>query len=86
VYMFQPRGALLRTENKKIACHFVGPLVIYKAFSPTHFLLMSLDGKIYPQLIEETRLKPGKIRTFNGNVHTLAELKRVLRDSLPHCS
>jgi hypothetical protein len=78
VYMYQPRGAILQTGSKKIACHFVGPLVIYQAVSPNQFLLMSLDGKVYPHLIEDTRLKPGYIRTARGNVSTLADLKAVL--------
>jgi hypothetical protein len=29
-------------------------------------------------LVEETRLKPGYVRTSQGNVSTLAELKRVI--------
>ena len=78
VYMFQPRGALLQSGTRKIACHFVGPLVIYKALAPTMFLLMSLDGKVYPHLVEETRIKPGFIRTPLGNASTLSELKSML--------
>ncbi len=39
---------------------------------------MSLDGQIYPYLVEETRLKPGTIRTSQGNVNTLAQLKQAL--------
>ena len=79
VYLHQPSSAILRTGSRKIRCKFVGPLVIYKAISPTQFLIMSLTGEIYPRLIEETRMKPGVIRTTKGNVRTLAELKAVLR-------
>jgi hypothetical protein len=79
VYLYQPRGALLQTGTKKIACHYVGPLVIYKAVSPNQFLLMSLDGIVYPHLIEETRIKAGYIRTTQGNVSTLADLKQIIR-------
>ena len=68
----------LQTGSRKIACYFVGPLVIYKAIGPNQFLLMSLTGQIYPHLIEETRLKPGSIWTSKGNVSTLAELKGTL--------
>jgi hypothetical protein len=78
VYLYQPKGSILQTGSRKIQCHFVGPLVIYKTLAPNQFILMSLDGKIYPHLIEETRLKPGYIRTSQGNVSTLAELKRVI--------
>jgi len=82
VYLFHPKGAHLQSGSRKIACQFVGPLVIYKAISPTQFLLMSLDGKLYPQLIEETRLKEGFIRTSMGNAKTLAELKQALLGKL----
>ena len=79
VYVYMPRGAMLQSGSRKIACHFVGPLVIYRAVSPNQFFLMSLDGVVYPHLIEETRLKPGTIHTTAGNVSTLAKLKEVLR-------
>ena len=82
VYLYQPRGALIQSGSKKVACSFVGPLVIYKAISPRQFFLMSLDGILYPHLIEETRIKPGKIYTSLGTVTTLADLKRVLRAGL----
>ena len=59
VYMYQAKGSIVQTGSQKIACYFVGPLVIYKAIGPNQFLLMSLSGQIYPHLIEETRLKPG---------------------------
>ena len=48
---------------------------MYKAMGPNQFQLMSLSGQIYPQLIEETRLKPGSIWISKGNVSILAELK-----------
>jgi len=79
VYLYHPRGAYLQTGSRKIKCEFVGPLVIFRTISPNLFMLMSLDGLVYPHLIEETRLKPGFIRTVVGNVSTLAELKQVLR-------
>ena len=60
VYMYQARDSMVQTGSRKVACFFVGPLVIFKAVGPNQFLLMSLDGQIYPHLIEETRLKPGK--------------------------
>ena len=82
VYLHLPSGALLQTGSRKIRCQFVGPLVIYRAVSPTQFLLMSLDGVLYPYLIEEARIKPGHIRTTQGNVSTLADLKTVLRTAL----
>ena len=79
VYMYHPRGSLLQTASKKIKCEFVGPLAIYKRVSPNQFLLMSLDGYLYPFLVEETRIKPGFIPTTRGNVSHLAELKKIIR-------
>ena len=79
VYMYHPRGSLLQTASKKIKCEFVGPLAIYKCVSPNQFLLMSLDGYLYPFLVEETRIKPGFIPTTRGNVSHLAELKKLIR-------
>ena len=80
--MYQARGSMVQTGSRKIACFFVGPLVIYKAVGPNQFLLMSLDGQIYPHLIEETRLKPGTIWTSKGNVTTLVELRQALSTGL----
>ena len=34
VYMYNPSGSQLQTGNRKIQCHFVGPLAIYKCISP----------------------------------------------------
>ena len=82
VYMYQAKGSIVQTGSRKIACYFVGPLVIYKAIGPNQFLLMSLTGQIYPYLIEETRLKPGTIWTSKGNVSTLAELKGALNANI----
>ena len=59
VYMFQAKGAIIQSSSRKINTYYVGPLVIYKAIGPNQFLLMSLDGIIYPKLIEESRLKAG---------------------------
>ena len=50
VYMYQAKGSVIHTGSRKIACYFVGPLVIYKAIGPNQFLLMSLTGQIDPPL------------------------------------
>ena len=34
VYMYQARGSMVQTGSRKIACFFVGSLVIYKAVGP----------------------------------------------------
>ena len=43
---------------------------------------MSLDGYLYPFLVEETRIKLGYIPTTRGNVSHLAELKKIIRSRL----
>ena len=78
VYMYQARGSMVQTSSIKIACFFVGHLVIYKAVGPNQFLLTSLDGQIYPHLTEETRLKQGTIWISKGNV----ELRQALSTGL----
>ena len=78
VYMFQARGAMVQSTSRKINTYYVGPLVIYKAIGLNQFLLMSLDGIIYPKLMEESRLKTGSLWTHKGKVTTLAELRHAL--------
>ena len=82
VYMFQARGSVIETGSRKIRCNYIGPLVIFKAVGPNQFLLMSLDGLIYPNLIEQSRLKAGTIWTTKGNVNNLADLRRALSTGL----
>ena len=78
VYMFQARGSVFETGSRKIRCNYIGPLVIFKAVGPNQFLLMSLDGLVYPHLIEQSRLKAGTIWTTKGNVNNLADLRKAL--------
>ena len=58
-------------------CNYIEPLVIFKAVGPNQFLLMSLHGLIYPNLIEQSRLKVGTIWTTKGNVNNLADLRKA---------
>ena len=76
--MFQARGTLVQSSSRKINTYYVGPLVIFKVIGPNQFLLMSLDGIIYPKLIEESRLKAGSLWTHKGKVTILAELGHAL--------
>ena len=79
VYMYNPSGSQLQTISRKIQCHFVGPLAIYKCISPSQFLLMSLDGVLYPMVVEEARLRPGLILTNKGPARTMSELKKAAK-------
>ena len=68
----------MQTGSREIQCYFIGPLAIYKCIkSPNQFLLMSLDGVLYPVVVEEGRLKPGLINTHKGRVRTMSELKKA---------
>ena len=82
VYMFQARGGVIETGSRKIRCNYIGPLVILKAVVPNQFLLMSLDGLIYPHLIEQSRLKAGTTWITKGNVNNLGDLRKALSTGL----
>ena len=43
---------------------------------------MTLDGKILRGLFEHERLKPGNIRTGQGNVQNLAQLRQIMNTDL----
>ena len=43
---------------------------------------MSLDGLIFPHLIEQMRLNPGTIWTTKGNVNNLSDLRKALSTGL----
>ena len=68
----------LRTNSRKIAVKYVGPVVIYKTIDPHNYLLMTLDGVMLRGFFEYKRLKPTIIRTNQGNVQNLAELKQIM--------
>ena len=78
VYIISPLTSLLYTASQKITIKYEGPVVIYKIIDPTNYLLMTLDGRILRELFEHERLKPANIRTSQGNVQNLAQLKHVI--------
>ena len=61
---------------------YVGPVVIYKIIDPHNYLLMTLDGVMLRGIFEHERLKPAIIRTNQGNVQNLAELKQIMNTEL----
>ena len=79
VYMYNPSGSQLQTGSRKIQCCFVGPLAIYKCISSNQFLLMSLDGVLYPMVVEVARLEPGLVPTHKGPARTMSELKNAAK-------
>ena len=72
----------MRTNSRKIAVKYVGPVVDYKIIGPHNYLLMTLDGIILKGIFEHERLKPVVIRRSQGNVQNLAELKQIMNTEL----
>ena len=82
VYIISPLTSQLRTASRKIAIKYVGLVVVYKIIDPHNYLLMTLDGKILRGIFEHERLKPAIIRTNQGNVQNLADLRQVMNTDL----
>ena len=78
VYIISPLMSQLCTVSRKGMIKYVGPLVIYKIIDPHNYLLMTLDGKILRGLFEHERLNTANIRTNQGNLQNLTQLKQVM--------
>ena len=76
------RTFLLCITSQKVTIKYLGPVVIYKIIGPHNYLLMTLDGRILRGLFEHERLKPTSIRTSQGNVQNLAQLKQIMNAGL----
>ena len=61
---------------------YVGPVLIYKIIDPHNYLFMTLDGVMLIGIFEHERLKPTIVRTSQGNVQNLAELKQLMNTEL----
>ena len=72
----------LHTASRKVMIKYVGPVVIYKIIDLHTYLVMTLDGKMLRGLFEHKRLKPANIRTSQGNVQNLAQLKQIINAGL----
>ena len=82
VYIIFPLTSQLRTASRKVATKYVGPVVVYKIIDPHNYLLMTLDGKTLRGIFEHERLKPAIIRTNQGNVQNLADLRQIMNSNL----
>ena len=60
----------------------MGPVVIYKIIDPHNYLLKTLDGVMLRGIFEHKRLKPTIIRTNQGDVQNLADLKQIMNMEL----
>ena len=72
----------LHTASRKVMIKYVGPVVIYKIIDPHNYLLMTLDGKILRELFEHERLTPAMLRTIEGKVSNLSQLKQIINIGL----
>ena len=82
VYIVSPLMSELHTASRQVMIKYVGPVVIYKIIDPHNYLLMTLDGKILRGLFEHERLKPTMLRTSEGNISNLSQLKQVINIGL----
>ena len=82
VYIISPLTSQLRTASQKVAIKYVGLVVVYKIIDPHNYLIMTLDGKILRGIFEQERLKPTIIRTNQGNVQHLADLRQIMNTNL----
>ena len=82
VYIISPLTSQLRTLSWKIAIKYVGPVVVYKIIDPHNYLIMALDGKILRGIFEHERLKPAIIKTNQGSVQNLADLRQIMNTNL----
>ena len=82
VYIISPLTSQLHTVSHKVAIKCVGPVVIYKIIDPHNYLVMTLDGKILRGLFKHKRLKPAIIRTSQGNIQNLAELRQIMNANM----
>ena len=56
--------------------------MIFKIIDPHNYLLMTLNGRILRGLFEHERLKSANIRTSQGNIQNLAQLKQIMNAGL----
>ena len=82
IYIISTLTSQLCTASCKVAMKYVGPVVIYKIVDPYNHLLMTLDGKILRGLYKHERLKPAIIRTSQGTVQNLAQLRQIMNTNL----
>ena len=82
VYIISPLMSKLHTASRKVMIKYVGPVVIYKIIDPHNYLLMTLDSKIFRGLFKHERLKPAILRTSEGNISYLSQLKQIINIGL----
>ena len=82
VYILSLLTSQLHTTSRKVTIKYVGLVVVYEIKDPHKYLLIRLDGKILRGLFEYKRLKPTNIRTSQGSMFNLTQLKQVINVGL----
>ena len=82
VYIISPLTSQLCTASRKVIIKYVGYVVIYIIINPHNYLLMTLDRKILRGLFEHERLKPTILRSSEGNISNLLQLKQIMNVGL----
>ena len=82
VYIISPLTSQLCTALRKIMIKYVRPIKVYKIIDLHNHLLMILEGKLLRGLFEHERLKPAILRTSEGNVTNLINLKQLFNMGL----
>jgi hypothetical protein len=77
VYLLAPTHSALRTNSRKIRLDFLGPLAIFSMLDRNHAILQTLEGKQVQGVFHVARLKIAWVRTDNGAVNTMKELKQA---------
>ena len=80
--MLYPLTSQLHTASTKLMIKYVGPIMIYEIIDPHNYLLMAIDRKILRGLFEHKRLKPAILRTSEGNLSNLSQLKQIINVGL----
>ena len=78
VYIISTLTSELHIASRKVMVKYVRPVAIYKIIDSHNYLLMTLDSKLLRGCFEHKRLKPANIRTNQGNVQNLVQLKQVM--------
>ena len=82
VYIISPLTSQFDTASCKVAIKYVVPVVVYKIINLHNYLIMTLDGTILRGIFEHKRLKPAVIRTNQGNVQNLADVRHIMNANL----
>ena len=82
VYIISPLTSQLHMASCKVAIKYVGPVVIYKIIDPHNYLLMTLGGRVLRGLFEHESIKPAIIRTSQGNIQNLVQLRQIMDTNL----